>query len=185
MHTRVFREFETICRERAAGGDVLEIGAMPTDDSLLCMDVLSAARRKVGVNLAGGGRYKDFEILQANANDLQCFDDASFDTVLSNAVLEHDAYFWLTLSEIRRVTRPGGLIAIGVPGYGKLPWRRLRRFWGSWAPSTVTLQLHGFPGDFYRFSEQAVREVFLEGLERTEVRTVLVPPRLIGVGVKC
>jgi len=185
MHARVFAEFETICRERAAGGDVLEIGAVPAKESLLCMRALSGARSKVGVNLDGPSRYKDFEILAEDANDLSRFADASFDTVLSNAVLEHDAYFWRSLSEIRRVARPGGLIVIGVPGYGEVPMRRLLRFLGGIEAATPTLQLHRFPGDYYRFSAQAVREVFLEGLEQTEVRTVLVPPRIIGVGVRC
>jgi SAM-dependent methyltransferase len=194
MHPAVFGEIERICRERGAGGDVLEIGAVPSEDSLLCMPALSGARSKLGVNLAGPGRYRDFEILRANSNDLTSFSDASFDTVLSNAVQEHDARFWKSLAEIRRITRPGGLIVIGVPGYAKLPVERLlswvAKLWlprsvqSALAASTLTLQTHQFPGDYYRFSEQAVREVFLEGLRNTEVRTVLIPPRIIGAGVK-
>ena len=41
-----------------------------------------------------------------------------------------------------------------------------------------------FPGDYYRFSEQAVREVFFEGMKEVEIRTVLVPPRIIGTGIR-
>ena len=47
------------------------------------------------------------------------FDDESFVLVMSNAVLEHDKHFWLTLAEMKRVTRPGGLMVIGVPGFVK------------------------------------------------------------------
>jgi SAM-dependent methyltransferase len=194
MHSKVFAEIESICRERVAGGDVLEIGAVPSADSLLCLPALSNARSKVGVNLQTAASYRDFQIRQANANHLDCFADSSFDTVLSNAVHEHDARFWLSLAEIRRVTRPGGLIVIGVPGYAKLPMERtLRRISKLWLPrnlrdalaaSTITLQNHDYPGDYYRFSAQAVREVFLDGLRDTEVRTLLLPPRIIGVGVK-
>jgi hypothetical protein len=50
--------------------------------------------------------------------------------------------------------------------------------------ATVTFQIHNWPGDYYRFSPQAVREVFLEGLEQIEVRTIMWPPRIIGVGTK-
>lgn len=199
MHETVYAEFERICRERAAGGAVLEIGAVPSDESLLCLRALAGATEKVGVSLDGPSRHAGFGILKANSNDLAGFEDGRFDTVLCNSVLEHDPRFWKTLSEIRRVAKPGALVAIGVPGYGPAsasrPPRLLRRmarvpFLGRgiapWLEgvdaSTPTLVVHDFPGDYYRFSEQAVREVFLEGLVDVEVRTVLNPPRFIGVG---
>ncbi len=45
---------------------------------------------------------------------------------------------------------------------------------------TVTLGEHRFPGDYYRFTEQAVQEVFLEGLVEPRCRWVMSPPRIIG-----
>lgn len=48
---------------------------------------------------------------------MDCFEDQKFDAVLCNAVLEHDKYFWKTIAEIKRVTKPDGLIVIGTPGY--------------------------------------------------------------------
>jgi len=199
VHRKVFEEFDRICQERKARGHVLEIGALDSADTLLRLPALRGARSKVGVNLAGGSSTcNDFQILQADANELSCFPDASFDTVLSNAVHEHDRFFWRSLAAMRRVTRPGGLIVIGVPGFAKLSGERflgclselpiLRSLLGGraaeLAASTLCLQIHLFPGDYYRFSPQAVREVFLEGLQETEVRTLLIPPRIIGAGVK-
>ncbi len=199
MHERVFAEFESVCRARGAGGAVLEIGAVPGPEALLCLPALAGATEKVGVALDGPSRHADFEILRANANDLSCFEDARFDTVLTNSVLEHDPRFWLTLAEIRRVARPGALVAIGVPGYGPrrltrgarlvgamasvpLLGRPLRAWADALSASTPTLVVHRFPGDYYRFGEQAVRDVLLAGLEEVEVRTVLVPPRYVGAG---
>jgi len=34
MHQMVFQRFEEICRRRQAGGRVLEVGAVPSTDSL-------------------------------------------------------------------------------------------------------------------------------------------------------
>ena len=194
MHQKVFEEFDRVCRERGAGGDVLEIGAVPAEDSLLFLPALRGARSRVGLNLAAPVVFQGCRIIQADANEMRCFADASFDTVLSNAVHEHDRFFWKSLAEIRRVTRPGGLIAIGVPGFDKLKAERwfgrmnrvplLRRLTGALAASTLCLQIHRFPSDYYRFSPEAVREVFLEGLLEVEVRTMLLPPRIIGAGVK-
>ena len=50
--------------------------------------------------------------------------------------------------------------------------------------STLTLKVHDFPGDYYRFSPQAVEEVFLEGLVEKELSTMMLPPRVIGFGIK-
>lgn len=177
---------------------MLEVGAVPSDDSLLCLAALAGAKSKVGINLDGPCRYRDFEILRADANALSCFPAESFDTVLCNSVLEHDKWFWKSVGEINRVTRPGGVIVIGVPGFITLPmerkasrmarmlkWVRISRAARDvMDASTLTLRVHAFPGDYYRFSPQAITEVLLDGLIDTEVHTLLVPPRIIGAGVK-
>ena len=75
----------------------------------------------------------------ANANDMP-FADASFDLVMSVSTLEHDKHFWLSLAEMKRVLRPGGVLAIAVPGYVKDPERDR----GRW---TRTYRVHGRMGD--------------------------------------
>ncbi len=117
MHPRIFQEFEKICSERSITGSVLEVGAIPSNDSLLSMKSLESATEKVGINLNGPHEFEDFRIYKGNANCMDCFEDERFEVVLCNAMLEHDKYFWKTVAEIKRVTKPGGLIVIGVPGY--------------------------------------------------------------------
>ncbi len=198
MHPDQFQAFERICAERGAGGSVLEIGAVPSEDSLLCLRALGAAERKIGINLEGPASYRDFGILRADANDLHCFQDGEFDTVLCNAVLEHDPHFWKALGEMRRVTRAGGLIVIGVPGFvetrparwlarmGRVPFFKslFRRRLESRLVSTHVLGIHNYPSDHYRFSPQAVAEVLMEGLTDVRVFSHMDPPRLIGSGIK-
>jgi len=201
MHSTVFTLFDRICAARQCGGDVLEIGAVPSDETLLCLPALVGSRRRIGVNLDGPHRHGDIEILRADANSLAClsgFGNESFDTVLCNAVLEHDRFFWKTLAEMKRVTRPGGVIGIGVPGYTKVSLERMAsrlarslgwfgvpsRILDPLRAATLTLQIHNYPGDYYRFSPQAVADVFLEGLVDTELHTIMLPPRVIGFGVK-
>jgi SAM-dependent methyltransferase len=36
---------------------------------------------------------------------------------MSCSAMEHDAYFWKTAAEIRRVLKKGGLFIVGVPIY--------------------------------------------------------------------
>ena len=117
MHIRIYEEFERICSKRNITGSVRELGSLPNERSLLCMKSLDGASEKVGINLNGPYEFRDFRIPKGNANAMECFEDERFDVVRCNAMLEHDPYFWKSIAEIKRVTRPGGLIIICVPGY--------------------------------------------------------------------
>jgi SAM-dependent methyltransferase len=195
----VFEAFEAMLRERERFGPVLELGATRDPDTLLQLPCLRGMRDKIGVNVADlpGGEPP---ILRRNANDLGIFADGHFGVVMCNSMLEHDMYFWKTLEEARRVTAPGGLIAIGVPGYagmGMDTWftsgERLPRLLRWLIPrerravldaSALTLGEHHYPDDFYRFSREAVRQVFMAGLQNVVVRETMRPLRFIGVGTK-
>lgn len=45
-------------------------------------------------------------------------DDNSYDVVISGQFFEHLEFFWLTMSEIERVLKPGGYVCIIVPSSG-------------------------------------------------------------------
>ena len=199
MHEKIYEQFDRICRERRAGGAVLETGAVPSDASLLALPSLKNAVSKTGVNLDPPSRYKDFAILQVNSNLMNCFGSNQFDTVLCNATLEHDKHFWKTLAEIQRVAKPGALVVLGAPGYTrpglekwakkiarKLPFAgtAFRGRLDDLCASTLTLHVHNYPGDYYRFSPQTFREVFFEGMREVEIFPLLTPPRIIGSGIK-
>lgn len=79
-----------------------------------------------------------------SAHDLY-YPRESFPLVLCLEVLEHDPKFWLTLAEIRRVLSPGGYVIISVPYNG--------------------FHEHKYPVDCFRFLEDAVSTVLLEGLQ--------------------
>lgn len=199
MHPLIFDEFDRICSGAGPFHRILEIGVSRTQRPLLTLPSLARTPTKIGVDLEESFRGEDFLVLKGNANRMDFFADATFDLVLCNSMLEHDPCFWLTLREIRRVARPGALLAFGVPGFSKmgnqpglniarrlarLPWIGIQ--WKgrleSLAASTPTLGLHAYPGDYYRFSEQALREVFLQGLVRAETKKILDPPRMLGWG---
>jgi hypothetical protein len=97
------------------------------------------------------------------------------------------------------VTRSGGLLVLGAPGYGRgggekwakrlvrnvpMIGRAMQNKYEHLFASTLTLHVHNFPGDYYRFSAQAFREVFFDGMKDVEVVEVLTPPRIIGAATK-
>lgn len=197
MHPLVRENLRSLINQfTPAGGWVgraLEIGAVPSKWSLLALSELRHLDR-IGVNIAEPSDFEGFRIIQCNGNDMSVFEDASFDLVLTNATLEHDTRFWLTCSEICRVTKPGGITIIGVPGFSstadassavKFPFNKILRLFGpaaGWDDITFTFKYHGHPYDYYRYSERAVREVFMEGFEVLSFRDIMIPPRFITVG---
>jgi SAM-dependent methyltransferase len=165
---------EVLRDSRIEPARVLEVGGVMGRKSLLDSPVVAPAERVV-LNMAWVRHEDGIEVVRGNANDMP-FEDASFDLVMSVSTLEHDRRFWLSVAEMQRVLRPGGLLVIAVPGYVVDPERDR----GRW---TRTYKVH-FKFDYYRFSEQAVRDVFFDGMERVVVRSLLTPPRIVGHGYK-
>jgi hypothetical protein len=148
MSPKVAAAFADILRKRfypSRSCSVLEVGA--SSSTLLSIPLLRDAR-KVALNLQFGNPAalsRTAELIVGNGNALG-FPDETFDCVMSCSAMEHDAYFWKTA-------------AVGVPIYRTLPT--------DYRYTTLTYARHGlsYNADFYRFSEQAVRDVFFEGYE--------------------
>ncbi len=191
MHPTVYNEFHAILSALKIKGRILEVGALPSTDSLLAMDILRGEER-VGLNLKGNVEFGGFNIVEANGNDMSMFPTGHFDCVLSNATIEHDPFFWKTCAEIRRVLRVGGAAVIGAPAFTvessltelgiPAPWKD--DHWKCWANCAVTFRYHGAPMDYYRFSPTAFQDVIFEGYRDVTIKSIMVPPRIIGHGIK-
>jgi SAM-dependent methyltransferase len=176
MHPEVQRQFQQVIRETGVRPRrALEVGGVVGRNSLLRFSELESTERHC-LNLISLPKTDDIAAVVGNANDMSTFADEMFDLVMSNATLEHDKHFWLSLAEMRRVLAPGGLLIIGAPGYTKDPER-------DHGKSTHTYRVH-YRFDYYRFSEQAYREVFFDGMEDVRLQVILEPPRIIGHGFK-
>ncbi len=200
MSPEVYQAFERLIQPMGLSRSVLEVGAVPGPDNLLAMECLKKVPERIGLNLEEASSGEGWRILQGDAHSMSQFEDNRFEAVLCNSTLEHDPFFWKTVSEMVRVTAPGGWVVIGVPGFhgmgldSFLPKRSLIkmlvRFFAQvtraefFNAGTLTLGEHRFPGDYYRFTEQAMREVLLAGLKDVRVFKVMNPPRIIGLGRK-
>ena len=153
----------------------LEVGGTTGARSLLRTNALADCERYC-LNLVRLASDEDITAVRGNANHMRCFADGTFDLVMSNAMLEHDRYFWRSIAEMKRVLVPGGLLILGAPGF-------VRDVANDRGASTSTFRVH-YRFDYYRFSEQAFREVLFEGMERITVTPMLQPPRLVGFGWK-
>jgi SAM-dependent methyltransferase len=68
------------------------------------------------------------------------FEDGAFDLVLCAETLEHVRDVQLLLSEVRRVLRPGGLLAVTTPAYSR--WSGLKLALRGWESEFQPLSPH-------------------------------------------
>ena len=73
------------------------------------------------------------------------FAPGQFDAVLCLHLLEHIARPWLVLKQVDYVIVDLGLLYVSIP--------------------TIGYPVHNHPGDYWRLTEQAVREVIMDGYE--------------------
>ncbi len=171
-YQRLRKHFDT------AAKDVLELGPGQTF-GLLLRALEDGARSAVGLDI------ERYELPQA-ATRLQMsyydgkrmpFADASFDAVWSNVCLEHARYPELTVSEIARVLRPGGVMLSSIDlrdhyhsepelqaehlRYGEWIWRAM-----TWNRSAYTNRLR--MSDWRRLLQDSGFTVRLEETELSE-----------------
>jgi len=183
MSPTVFDMFADVIAKRITSSNspaALEVGAGSW--TLLSVPALRHFR-KVALNLRFdklSDELKETEMVVGNSNAIN-FPDETFDCVMSCSSIEHDRYFWKTIAETKRVLKKGGVFVVGVPIYMTLPTDK--------DYTTLTYARHGlaYNADYYRFSEQAVREVFFEGYSEVTDEIVIRQypnPYMIAAGRK-
>ena len=115
-----------------AGMDLLDVGCGPASITADLAERV-APGRVVGLDAAAGaleaaratlrerGLSEQVEVTSGDVVALP-FEDASFDVVHAHQVLQHLADPVGALAEIRRVTRPGGIVAVRDAVYSAMTW---------------------------------------------------------------
>lgn len=124
------KRFKIIQRFASDAGWVLDIGCGSSR-------IVQTLPRVVGMDLAMRKlrwlRAPGRTLLQGDMNHLP-FKDGAFDAVINSEVIEHIPREDVRLSELVRVIRPGGLLILGTPDYGKRLWRTLEWIYGKVFP---------------------------------------------------
>jgi SAM-dependent methyltransferase len=157
------------------------------------------ATRLVGIDLeeaiceTAAARLDGVEVQVADVRRLP-FDDASFDTVLSNSTLDHfedTAEIGLALAELARVLRPGGRLLVTLDNPANpvvalskaLPRTSLNRLWSRLGSSTARVGLAPYVVGA-TLSPRALEDALADvGLEPVATDTLVHAPRVIAVEV--
>jgi SAM-dependent methyltransferase len=196
MIPRTYNEFRKLLRRLSQSGQLdqietaLEIGALPDHRCVLACTELNDIQSKIGINLIEQGMVNGATVFKADARRLP-FSDAEFDLLIAASTLEHIPDFWDALAEMRRVLAPGGLMVISTPGFVTTQLgNRIRtlaarlRLPDVLRRGSITMQPHGEPHDYYRFSKHTYRDVIFDSFQDVTVWSIMVPPRLYGYGRK-
>lgn len=113
---------------------ILDIGSFDKDGNYNYGLILNEDKWTYqGLDLREGN---NIDIVVESPYDWKEVEDESYDLVITGQAFEHIEFFWLTLEEIKRVLKPGGLFFIIVPSTGPV---------------------HKNPYDCYRFNDDAMK----------------------------
>ena len=115
-----------------AGMDLLDVGCGPASITadlaervapgrVVALDAASDALQAARATLSERGLSEQVELTCGDVMALP-FEDASFDVVHAHQVLQHLADPVGALAEMRRVTRPGGIVAVRDAVYSAMTW---------------------------------------------------------------
>lgn len=128
-------------------GKVLEIGSKDITGTV--REYFLNAKTYIGTDMERGFNVD----LIIDAHDLlKKFKPGSFDTVLCFEMLEHDRQFWKTVEIMNKLVRKGGFLIISTPTFG--------------------FPLHRHPKDYFRYGEDAFREILFAGLQILQLSQV-------------
>lgn len=127
--------------DRIHGKRVIDVGACDFNGSIRPLFESYGAAEFLGIDMIPGPSVNRV----INADDLaETYGDNSFDVIVCLETMEHSRYWRKTLSNMKRILKPGGYIVITAPAPG--------------------YHYHGHPTDFWRYTEEDFRAL-LEDFE--------------------
>jgi SAM-dependent methyltransferase len=145
MHRTAMLKLETFRDLYMTGqtGKVLEVGAASYAGDAVFRDLVPPTWVYTGLDVAPG---LNVDLVPVHPYLWRELSDEAFDLCVTLQTFEHNPLFWVSLAEMARVTKPGGLLLVVAPGRGvvhRYPYDCWRFFPDAWAAlaSYVGLEL--------------------------------------------
>ena len=127
----------SLSKDDITGKRVIEVGAMDVNGSLRPHVASFGPQEYIGVDIAEGPGVDEICSVYELADR---FGPESFDVVVSNEMLEHVQDWRSAVSQMKAITRPGGILLITTRSFG-FPY-------------------HGYPFDFWRYKVDDMKAIF-------------------------
>lgn len=119
MHVSSYNKMSLFCQSHLAGREheslvIYDLGSLDVNGSYRPLFDKTHWQYK-GIDMAAG---KNVDIVLQTPYSWREVASASADVVISGQAFEHIEYFWITMLEIARIIKPGGLCCILAPSSG-------------------------------------------------------------------
>lgn len=143
-------------------GSILEVGSLNINGGV--REFFKDAKNYIGIDATGGLGVDKI----INSHDiLKSWKPDTFDIVICLEMLEHDNAPWITINNLSSVLKKGGFLIVSTPTFG--------------------FPLHRYPKDYFRFGEDAFRDIIFLGFKVRrlgEVRDEENSPAIVCIGDK-
>ena len=96
--------------------DILDVGSLDGNGNYNYSDIFNETNwTYTGLDFQAGNNV---DIVVTDIYNWFEVEDNTYDVVISGQIFEHLEFFWLTMSQIERVLKPGGYLCIIVPSAG-------------------------------------------------------------------
>lgn len=119
MHKNSFSKmkwFKETYLDIEKGLDILDISSIDTTKEFVYGKIFE--EENWNYTLISNKNYSDVDIVVNDIYNWYEIEDDTYDVIVSSHFFEHLDFFWLTLSQIERVLKPGGIVCIIVPSTG-------------------------------------------------------------------
>lgn len=119
MHTSSYEKMESFCQKHLGGREterlqIYDLGSQDVNGSYRPL-FSEPSWRYTGVDMASG---KNVDLILRKPYAWKEVASKSADVVISGQAFEHIQFFWITMLEIARVLKPGGVCCILAPSSG-------------------------------------------------------------------
>lgn len=95
---------------------ILDVGSIDSSNEFVYRNIFD--EENWDYELLSNKAHSNVDIVVSDIYNWYEIEDDSYDVVVSSHFFEHLKFFWLTLSQIERVLKPGGIVCIIVPSTG-------------------------------------------------------------------
>ncbi len=188
MHDSVLQFLrDHLSREEIFNKDILEVGSQDVNGTPRDVITPFGPRTYCGIDCGPG---KGVDLVLDATKLISHFGRSSFDVVISTEMLEHAEDWRASISQMKEILRPGGLLVLSARGLGfpyhGFPhdhWRYtvddFQEIFSDMKIDIIKEDLPGSPGVFFKGSKTA--ETGSVDLTKIEVQPVPIPPEMIQV----
>lgn len=130
---------KNLTKEEILGKDILEVGSYDVNGTLRPLIESWGPREYIGADIIHG---PGVDIVCAAENIVDYFKDKKFDVVISTEMLEHVRDWQKTISNLKNICKPGGVLLLTTRSFG--------------------FAYHAYPHDYWRYEKKDMENIFAD-----------------------